>query len=162
MQKLTNKQTLFLNYLLQGNTKLDAYRKAYGNSTGSDASIKVSASRVFNSDNFQEHYLKATKILQEKAMYNRQNAVEDLKLVINAAKEDLKKNGLKFANSTALIKSVEALNNLLMLSKESTEKLEIERDKLEFAKSKVQQDNDTLQKDNANLLRQLIDNAANK
>lgn len=162
MRKLTPKQQTFLNYLLEGYNKIDAYKKAYPSAKGANRSIQVAASKVYNSEVFQHYYKAATEKARDTAMYHRENAIEDLKLVIDKAKEDIHKNGFKFANSSALIKSVEVLKDLLMLGVENDARLKLDYDKLKLQQSKLKKDNDQLQTENAQLLRDLVRNAVNK
>lgn len=159
-KKMTPKQAEFLNCILAGDTQVVAYKKVYSTKSSNEQTVKTNASKLFNSDVIQEHYKKHIKELSQKALYTREQAIEDLKLVIDAGKKDLSKNGLKYANILAITKATEQLTTLLFVNEIDNKKLEIEKERLEIAKSKLKKDNDTLQQDNANLLRGLVKNAA--
>lgn len=158
-KKLTPKQAQFLNCILDGDTQINAYKKVYSTKNSSEQTIKINANQLFKHETIQMYYKEALKELTQKSLYTREQAINDLKLVINAGKQDLKEKGLKYTNILAITKSIEQLSSLLFISEVDNKKLELETDKLELAKSKLQKDNNNLQKENASLLRDLVSNA---
>lgn len=159
-KKLTPKQAEFLNCILAGDTQVVAYKKVYSTKSTNEQTVKTNASKLFNSEVIQEHYKTHIETLSQKALYTREQAIEDLKLVIDAGKKDLLKKGLKFTNVLAITKATEQLSTLLFVNQIDSQKLELEKEKLELAKSKLQKDNNNLQLENANLLREIVKNAA--
>lgn len=155
-KKLTQKQAQFLNCILAGDTQIIAYRKVYSTKRSKEQTVKINASKLFNSEIIQSEYNKHLKSLSKKALYTREQAIEDLKLVIEAGKADLEKKGLKYTNVLAITRATEQLSTLLFINEIDDKKLELEKQKLEFAKSKLHKDNDNLQKENAKLLRELV------
>ena len=155
MNKLTTKESSFLNYILEGKTQAEAYKLSY-NCTGKDSSIRVRASNLFNKDKIQAEYKKALSSLQKESLYTREQAIKDLTYLIEKSKDDIAENGIKQANVLGLTKAIEQVSNIMCLSDIEVNKLKIEEEKLNIAKSKLKQDNDDLQKENASLLRKLV------
>lgn len=155
IKKLTKKQSEFLRLILEGKNQLEAYRNSY-DTKGKDSSLRVKASKLFNSEKIQEEYQKSIIRLQNKALYTREQAVRDLTFLIDKSKEDIESAGIKQANVLGLCKAIEQVSNILCLSDIETKKLSLEQDKLEFAKSKIKKDNENLEKEKITLLGELI------
>lgn len=155
MRNLTVKQSKFLNLILEGKTQFEAYKEVYSSKLKPDT-IKVKASKLFNSEKIQIEYKKALSKAQDKAIYTRVQATEDLKYLIEESKADIHKFGIKQSNVLGLTKGIEQMTAILGLSVIDNKKIEIEKEKLEISKSKLQKDNDNLQKENAQLLRKVI------
>ena len=152
---MTKKQSEFLRLILEGKNQLEAYRSSY-DTKAKDSSLRVKASKLFNSSKIQEEYQKSIIRLQNKALYTREQAVKDLTFLIDKSKADIEKAGIKQANVLGLCKAIEQVSNILCLSDIETKKLSLEQDKLELAKSKITKDNEDLVNENRALLKEVV------
>lgn len=71
MNKLTTKESSFLNYILEGKTQAEAYKLSY-NCTGKDSSIRVRASNLFNKDKYKLNIKKPYQAYR-KRLYTLEN-----------------------------------------------------------------------------------------
>ena len=81
MEKLTNKQELFINYLLQGLSQREAYKKAY-KAKYKDSAIDNMASKLFNTPKVYTRYTELMEKATKKAIMTAEERMEWLSKVI--------------------------------------------------------------------------------
>ena len=106
---LTVKQEIFVQRLLEGNTQADAYRFAYDCENMKDKTIIEKASKLMAQDNVRARYQELLNEHKNKALYTREEAVNDLIWIKEKAREDIECRGLKQANGGHFLKSVNEL-----------------------------------------------------
>ena len=109
---LTTKQEIFVQRLLEGNTQAEAYRFAYNCENMKDKTIIEKASKLMAQSNIRARYEELLEEHKNKALYTREEAVNDLIWIKEKSKEDILKNGIRQANSTTYINSIKELSTL--------------------------------------------------
>lgn len=90
MRKLTSKQEKFVQELIKGSTKADAYRNAGYNTVGvCENSIYVSACQLFKNPKIMQRYDELMRKSEEQSLWTRQRATDTLVDVINECKKAL-------------------------------------------------------------------------
>ena len=113
---LTTKQEIFVQRLLEGNTQADAYRFAYDCENMKDKTIIEKASKLMAQDNVRARYQELLNEHKNKALYTREEAVNDLIWIKEKAREDIEYRGLKQANGGHFLKSVNNSSYLPLIS----------------------------------------------
>lgn len=106
---LTTKQEIFVQRLIEGHSQREAYKFAYNCEKMKDESIDVEASKLFNSPKISQRYEELLNEHKNKALYTREEAVNDLIWIKEKAREDIEYRGLKQANGGHFLKSVNEL-----------------------------------------------------
>ena len=106
---LTTKQEIFVQRLIEGYSQREAYKFAYNCENMKDESIDVEASKLFNSPKIIQRYEELIEEHKQKALYTREEAVNDLIWIKEKAREDIEYKGLKQANGSHFLKSVNEL-----------------------------------------------------
>ena len=109
---LTTKQEIFVQRLIEGNSQREAYKFAYNCEKMKDESIDVEASKLFNSPKIIQRYEELLEEHKQKALYTREEAINDLIWLKEKAREDIEYRGLKQANGGHFLKSVNELCQL--------------------------------------------------
>ena len=109
---LTTKQEIFVQRLIEGNSQREAYKFAYNCENMKDESIDVKASKLFNSPKIIQRYEELLEEHKQKALYTREEAINDLIWLKEKAREDIEYRGLKQANGGHFLKSVNELCQL--------------------------------------------------
>lgn len=101
----------------------EAYRNAFPSSVKwKDATVDSKASDLFNTDEILERYNELQEEFKERALYTREQAVEDLRWMQGNARDDVELNGLNKANASAFLNATKQLTDLCGLN---IQKLEI-------------------------------------
>ena len=103
MKKLTTKQELFILKVVEGNSKVDAYKAVYDTSKMKDKTITKRASELFNQDNIQERYNELMNEIKEEFIWTLDKAVNDLVWLKKEARDNIELEGLRQANSNAYL-----------------------------------------------------------
>lgn len=109
---LTPKQEKFIQGIVSGKlSQREAYKQAYNTSNMKDETIDVKASKMFNMDKVRTRYEEILNEFKDKALYTREEAVNDLLWIKEQAKEDIinPDKGLKQANGTIYLNSIKEL-----------------------------------------------------
>ena len=106
---LTVKQEIFVQRLIEGNSQREAYKFAYNCEKMKNESIDVEASKLFNTPKILQRYQELLEEHKQKALYTREEAVNDLVWIKEKAREDIEYRGLKQANGSHFLKSVNEL-----------------------------------------------------
>ena len=108
---LTPKQENFIHGVVSGLSQREAYKQAYNTTKMKDKTIDEKASRLFTNDKVRTRYEELINEFKEKALYTREEAVNDLIWIKEKAKEDIEnpKKGLKQANGTIFLNSIKEL-----------------------------------------------------
>ena len=111
---LTAKQEKFVQALISGKSQRDAYKEAYKAANMKDEVIDVRASELLKKSKVKVRYEELLEEHKEKALYTREEMVNDLIWVKEKAKEDINnpKKGLRQANGTIFINAIKELGEL--------------------------------------------------
>ena len=112
MSNLTPKQEKFVQALIAGKSQREAYKEAYNATRMKDATIDSKAYLLFNKDYIRARYNELLEEHKNKALYTREEAVNDLIWIKEEAKQDILDKGFRQANSTTYINSIKELSNL--------------------------------------------------
>lgn len=119
MEKLTNKQELFINYLLQGLSQREAYKKAY-KAKYKDSAIDNMASKLFNTPKVYTRYTELMEKATKKAIMSAEERMEWLSGVIKGTITETRTDWSdgesytyeKEADINTKIKSLDTLNKM--------------------------------------------------
>ena len=111
---LTVKQEKFVQALISGKSQRIAYKEAYNATKMKDEVIDVRASELLKNSKVRVRYEELLEEHKEKALYTREEMVNDLIWVKEKAKEDINnpKKGLRQANGTIFINAIKELGEL--------------------------------------------------
>ena len=109
---LTTKQEIFVQRLIEGNSQREAYKFAYDAENMIDETIDKRASELFSKGEIKGRYKELLNEHKQKALYTREEAVNDLIWIKEKAREDIEHRGLKQANGGHYLKSVNELCQL--------------------------------------------------
>ena len=114
MANLTQRQEKFVRALIAGKSQRQAYKEAYNAANMKDKTIDERASVLFKNDKIKTRYNELLEEHKNKALYTREEMVNDLIWIKEKAKEDIKnhKKGLKQANGTIFINAIKELGEL--------------------------------------------------
>lgn len=126
---LTIKEEIFVQRRIEGYSQTEAYRFAYDCENMKDKTVTEKASKLMSKDNVRARYEELLNEHKNKALYTREEAVNDLIWIKEKAREDIECRGLKQANGGHFLKSVNELCQLEALypTKEES-KRDIEED----------------------------------
>lgn len=121
---LTPKQEKFIQGIVSGLSQREAYKQAYNTSRMKEETIDVKASELFNDGKVTVRYKALMKEHKDKALYTREEAINDLIWMKEKAREDIECRGLRQANGGHFLKAVNELCQLedLYPSKEESKK----------------------------------------
>ena len=111
---LTPKQEKFVQELIKGASQREAYKSAYNASNMKDETIDKRASELFSKREIKGRYNELLSEHKQKALYTREEAVNDLIWIKEKAREDINnpKIGLRQGNGTIYLNSVKELSLL--------------------------------------------------
>lgn len=136
MSKLTTKQELFVQNLVAGQSQRQAYRQAYPSAKKwKDNVVDNKASELLKNGEVSVRYRELLKQFSNMALWSREQAFNEYEWLKNQAKEDIKLQGVRQANSNAFVNALEGMNKMAVVGDELVnEKLQQE---IEVLKSKV-------------------------
>lgn len=136
MSKLTTKQELFVQQLVAGQSQRQAYRKAYPSAKKwKDNVVDNKASELLKNGEVSVRYRELLKQFSNMALWSREQAFIEYEWLKNQAKDDIKMQGVRQANSNAFVNALEGMNKMAVVGDELVnEKLQQE---IEVLKSKV-------------------------
>ena len=106
---LTIKEEIFVQRRIEGYSQTEAYRFAYDCENMKDKTVTEKASKLMAKDNVRARYEELLEEHKQKALYTREKAVNDLIWIKEKAREDIEHRGLKQANGSHFLKSVNEL-----------------------------------------------------
>ena len=111
---LTSKQEKFVQALVAGKSQRQAYKEAYNAAKMKDETIDTRACELLKNSKVKARYNELLEEHKNKALYTREEMVNDLIWIKEKAKEDIKnpKKGLKQANGTIFINAIKELGEL--------------------------------------------------
>ena len=111
---LTSKQEKFIQALVAGKSQRQAYKEAYNATKMKDETIDTRACELLKNSKVKARYNELLEEHKNKALYTREEMVNDLIWIKEKAKEDIKnpKKGLKQANGTIFINALKELGEL--------------------------------------------------
>ena len=114
MSNLTPKQEAFVQALIAGKSQREAYKEAYNAANMKDKTIDEKACRLFANTKVRARYDELVEEHKQKALYTREEAINDLIWIKEKAREDISnpKIGLRQANGTIYLNSVKELSLL--------------------------------------------------
>ena len=121
---LTIKEEIFVQRRIEGYSQTEAYRFAFNCENMKDKTVTEKASKLMAKDNVRARYEELLNEHKNKALYTREEAVNDLIWIKEKAREDIECRGLKQANGGHFLKSVNELCQLEALypTKEESKK----------------------------------------
>ena len=135
MSKLTTKQELFVQNLVAGQSQRQAYRQAYNAEKMTDKSVDETANKLLKNPKVTARYRELIKQFSNMALWSREQAFNEYEWLKNQAKDDIKMQGVRQANSNAFVNALEGMNKMAAVGDElANEKLQQE---IEVLKSKV-------------------------
>lgn len=135
MSKLTTKQELFVQQIIAGQSQRQAYKQAYNAEKMTDVAIDVQASKLLKNPKVALRYRELLKQFSNMALWSREQAFNEYEWLKNQAKDDIKTQGIRQANSNAFVNALEGMNKMAVVGDELVnEKLQQE---IEVLKSKV-------------------------
>ena len=139
---LTTKQEIFVQRLLEGNTQAEAYRFAYNCENMKDKTIIEKASKLMAQGNIRARYEALMKEHKEKALWTREQSVNDLMMLKEEAWMSISEKGMNQTNSNAFINAVKELNELELRDRLNEKKIEVDIKKkeaeIEFIKARTE------------------------
>lgn len=156
MSKLTTKQELFVQNLVAGQSQRQAYRKAYPSAKKwKDNVVDNKASELLKNGEVLVRYRELIKQFSNMALWSREQAFNEYEWLKNQAKDDIKMQGVRQANSNAFVNALEGMNKMAVVGDELVnEKLQQE---IEVLKSKVTKMDETNESKVAEYLNKLGD-----
>lgn len=156
--KLTGKQELFVNGLIEGKSQRQAYIDAgYSTDGKTDNYIDKEASLLFKNRKVFERYNELKSELKDKALWTREESINDLKWIKEQSRKTIEEYGeVKHAPATAYLGAITELNKLGVLYD-----LEVEKLKLNIEKQKKELANDQSQEDKIKQLQDAITEVIN-
>lgn len=156
MSKLTTKQELFVQQLVAGQSQRQAYRKAYPSAKKwKDNVVDNKASELLKNGEVSVRYRELLKQFSNMALWSREQAFNEYEWLKNQAKDDIKMQGIRQANSNAFVNALEGMNKMAVVGDELVnEKLQQE---IEVLKSKVTKMDETNESKVAEYLNKLGD-----
>ena len=109
---LTTKQEVFVQKLIEGCSQRESYKFAYEADNMKNETIDKRASELFSKGEIKGRYEELLNEHKQKALYTREEAVNDLIWLKEKAKEDIEYRGLKQANGGHFLKSINELCQL--------------------------------------------------
>ena len=111
---LTSKQEKFIQALVAGKSQRQAYKEAYNAAKMKDETIDTRACELLKNSKVKARYNELLEEHKNKALYTREEMVNDLIWIKEKAKEDIKnpKKGLRQANGTIFINAIKELGEL--------------------------------------------------
>ena len=111
---LTSKQEKFIQALVAGKSQRQAYKEAYNATKMKDETIDTRACELLKNSKVKARYDQLLEEHKNKALYTREEMVNDLIWIKEKAKEDIKnpKKGLRQANGTIFINALKELGEL--------------------------------------------------
>ena len=111
---LTSKQEKFIQALVAGKSQRQAYKEAYNAAKMKDETIDTRACELLKNSKVKARYDELLEEHKNKALYTREEMVNDLIWIKEKAKEDIKnpKKGLRQANGTIFINAIKELGEL--------------------------------------------------
>ena len=103
---------IFVQRRIEGYSQTEAYRFAYNCENMKDKTVIEKASKLMAKDNVRARYEELLNEHKNKALYTREEAVNDLIWIKEKAREDIECRGLKQANGGHFLKSVNELCQL--------------------------------------------------
>lgn len=136
MSKLTTKQELFVQQIIAGQSQRQAYRSAYPSAKKwKDNVVDNKASELLKNGEVSVRYRELLKQFSNMALWSREQAFNEYEWLKNQAKDDIKMQGVRQANSNAFVNALEGMNKMAAVGDElANEKLQQE---IEVLKSKV-------------------------
>ena len=114
MANLTQRQEKFVRALIAGKSQRQAYKEAYNATKMKDETIDTRACELLKNSKVKARYNELLEEHKNKALYTREEMVNDLIWIKEKAKEDIKdpKKGLRQANGTIFINALKELGEL--------------------------------------------------
>ena len=106
---LTTKQEIFVQRLFEGDSQREAYKFAFNCDKMKDTTIDVRACELFKNGKIQVRYQELLDEHKSKALYSREEAVNDLIWLKEQARESIIDQGLRQANGGHFLNATKEL-----------------------------------------------------
>lgn len=112
LEELSPKEEGFVRNMVAGMSQRQAYRKSHPASRAKDETIDSKASTMWKQEKVQKRYKELIAESQQKSIWTREMAIDELKWLKDVAKTSIQADGIRQANSKAFVDSVKELNVL--------------------------------------------------
>lgn len=109
---LTSKQEKYVQGLVAGLSQREAYKQAYDASRMKPETIYKRASEMFQKGAIRGRYTELMDEHKQKALWTRENAVNELLFLLEHSKQEIQQYGLDASNKGAFVDAVKELNKL--------------------------------------------------
>lgn len=145
MDKLTQKQELFVQGIISGLPQRQAYRQAFPSSKKwKENTVDVKASELLRNGKVLVRYRELLKQFSNMSLWAREQAFNEYEWLKNKARASIEIEGVRQANSTAFLSALDGMNNMAFRDLELADKklrLEIENLKAQLGSN---DENDTV------------------
>ena len=131
MDKLTQKQELFVQGIISGLPQRQAYRQAFPSSKKwKESTVDVKASELLRNGKVLVRYRELLKQFSNMSLWSREQAFNEYEWLKNKARASIEIEGVRQANSNAFLAALDGMNNMAFHDLELEDKkllLEIEK-----------------------------------
>lgn len=131
MDKLTQKQELFVQGIISGLPQRQAYRQAFPSSKKwKESTVDVKASELLRNGKVLVRYRELLKQFSNMSLWAREQAFNEYEWLKNKARASIEIEGVRQANSNAFLAALDGMNNMAFHDLELEDKkllLEIEK-----------------------------------
>lgn len=141
MKPLTNNQAKFVEYVLQGETYVDAYIKAFSVDTEKRGikSIRTSANKLRAKTNVAKAISEGEAIVNlHNVIWTKEDSMRELTSVLDQAKNDIADKGLTKVNVDLLLGTIKELNAISGIYYKDQKRYEADMKKIEVEKSRLE------------------------
>lgn len=112
MIKLTAKQEKFIQNIVSGMSHREAYKNVYNATNMKDETIDRKANELMKNGKITARYQELIKEFKDKALYTREEAVNDLLWIKDKSKKEIEESGIDKVNAPTFLNSVKQLTDL--------------------------------------------------
>lgn len=112
MAKLTAKQERFVQNIVSGMSQREAYKNAYNVTKMKDETVDIKASELMKNGKVTVRYQELLEEFKDKALYTREEAVNDLLWIKDKSKKEIEESGIDKVNAPTFLNSVKQLTDL--------------------------------------------------
>lgn len=141
MKPLTSNQAKFVEYVLQGDTYVDAYIKAFAVDTEkrSIKSIRTSANKLRAKTNIAKAISEGEAVVNlHNVIWTKEDSLKELTDILNKAKTDIDDRGLNKVNVDLLLGTIKELNAISGIYYKDQKRYEADMKKIEVEKSRLE------------------------
>jgi len=160
--KLTSRQEKFVQEILEGKTQHVAYMEAYPNAKKWKLeSVKTSASKLLKNEKvayrLNELRREKERSIIDQRSWNYLESEKSLMWILKKSMQDVSENGVRQANSSAIISSVKELNDMMYKLKDYEDYQEFNKLKKQKLQSEISNKNADIKENSLSKYFELLD-----